>query len=187
MIVFKQIKKVRFIGINANRNANKSVTVNWKTADEEDVLNYEVEKSTDGENFAVVKNTNPGMAYIFDDERAEQGAITYRIKAIHTDGSILYSNVEKVGALPSEISIKATPNPVYDNIIKIQFCNQPLGKYQMQMMNQAGQIVLTKEVSINSYLQIIEIPAMAFANGIYQMHFIDKNKKSQMLKLSLLK
>lgn len=186
MIVFKQTKRVRFMDIYAGRNANKTVTVNWKTADEDDVLSYEVEKSTDAVTYVTVKNTNPGLTYIFDDEEAGIGALTYRIKATHTDGSISYSPLAFVQALPTQVSITATPNPVYDQLIKLQFSNQPLGKYHLQMTNPAGQTVLVKEININSYLQTIEIPRSRFAKGIYTIRISSKKGMDQVITLSLL-
>ena len=60
-------------------------------------------------------------------------------------------------------------NPI-NNVLNIQFSNQPLGTYQVRLVNTAGQTVSSKEVSVTSsnIAQSIQLQS-TLAKGNYEL------------------
>ncbi|MFT3908766.1 MAG: T9SS type A sorting domain-containing protein [Ferruginibacter sp.] len=49
------------------------------------------------------------------------------------------------------------PNPVTDGIVKLSFNNQPVGKYNVQLLDMAGKTISNQSIVINSKTQVQEI------------------------------
>ncbi len=50
-----------------------------------------------------------------------------------------------MGTLKQDINIY--PNPITDGMIHLQFMNEPEGKYLLRLMNKAGQVILSRQVT----------------------------------------
>ncbi|MFP5039898.1 T9SS type A sorting domain-containing protein [Parasediminibacterium sp. JCM 36343] len=174
-IVFKPtVLAVNSITATASLNSgNISATVSWKTAGEDKVAGYTVEKSTDGTAYtaigtATAKNTATA-AYSYVDNSVANGTTYYRIKATSADGSVGYSNVTTVvkGAV---ISYSLYPNPVINSKLNVKLENVNAGKYTVSMYNSLGQKVHEEMVSHSGgtaahSLSITE----KLANGVYNV------------------
>ncbi|RYD70693.1 MAG: T9SS type A sorting domain-containing protein [Verrucomicrobiaceae bacterium] len=114
------ILPVTFLGINAKKE-NNAVRVLWDVAQEVDVLTYDVERSTDGVNFArvgsVPANGKPAYSFV-DGTSASQGTVYYRVKNVDLDGRFKYSSVVKLSGknAASTIVVKAFPVPARDGL-----------------------------------------------------------------------
>ncbi|HJS55279.1 MAG TPA: T9SS type A sorting domain-containing protein, partial [Chitinophagaceae bacterium] len=53
--------------------------------------------------------------------------------------------------------ISIYPNPVTNGFIKVSFADQPAGKYHVDLIDIAGKLIQSKEVNINSKMQIEEV------------------------------
>jgi hypothetical protein len=53
--------------------------------------------------------------------------------------------------------IAVYPNPVTNGFVKVSFANQPAGRYSVELIDIAGKLVQSKEVNINSSMQIEEV------------------------------
>jgi len=70
-------------------------------------------------------------------------------------------------------------------LVKLSFANQLPGKYQIQLLDIAGQVVSTKNITINNKTQVEEfkLPEM-IAHGNYMVKVIsDDNKLTGISKL----
>lgn len=157
MIVFKQsiVLPVKFIEVSANWNAVNGIDVNWVTENESSLVKYEVERSSDGIHFIAIDNQQPlntgaRASYLQKDELPLSGINYYRIKAYNSNGTILYSKIVKV--LPKLLmsSIKVFPNPVAGRTIFIQFQNQPVGKYKVEIAAADGKLVYSDYLSTDT-------------------------------------
>ncbi len=90
---------------------NETIVVTWRTGEEVDLQHFEVERSTDGENFVVIgkvpaKGSNSD--YRFEDTSLShmKNVFYYRLKIVDTDGSYEYTDALPV--LPKISSIKRT-------------------------------------------------------------------------------
>lgn len=53
--------------------------------------------------------------------------------------------------------IAVYPNPVANGYVKVSFADQPAGKYRVDLLDVAGKLIQSKEVNINSSMQIEEV------------------------------
>ena len=54
-------------------------------------------------------------------------------------------------------SITVYPNPVTDGLVKLAFNNQPAGKYNVQVLDMSGKMMMSQDIVINSKSQVQEI------------------------------
>ncbi|MDB5251485.1 MAG: C-terminal target protein [Flaviaesturariibacter sp.] len=54
-------------------------------------------------------------------------------------------------------SISVFPNPVTNGVVKVSFADQPMGRYQVQLLDLGGKLISTREVSIGGKTQLEEI------------------------------
>ena len=65
-------------------------------------------------------------------------------------------------------NILVYPNPVTDGLVKLVFNNQPAGKYNVQVLDMNGKMMMSQDVTINSKSQVQEIKLPAsIAKGNY--------------------
>jgi len=65
-------------------------------------------------------------------------------------------------------SITVYPNPVTDGLVKLAFNNQPAGRYNVQVLDMSGKMMMSQDITINgkSQVQEIKLPA-SIAKGNY--------------------
>ena len=78
------------------------------------------------------------------------------------------------------------PNPINANgIVKVSFDSQPVGRYQLQLLDLAGKLIISQEVNVQNKLQIeeLKLPQM-LSGGTYLVKvFSETNKVSSISKL----
>jgi hypothetical protein len=165
-----------------------NVFIEWKTENESDVKNYEVEYSKDGIHFSKtgMVNSKEGLSnsYLFIHHEAQKGNNFYRIKINKSNGGVEYEKVIKVFISEHSPSIKIYPNPVKEGIIKVQFINQPKGKYRFSLFNSIGQKIATKEIMYpgGEGLQTFK-PNVDFIQGVYNLEILKPNGDIKTLKV----
>ena len=170
---------VTITSVAANRKEDRSIEVSWKVENELNISSYDVQRSADGSNFGGINSrpalvNNGGRAtYNHNDGAPLMADNFYRIKATSMSGQVQYSAIVKVTALKQAGSISVYPNPVVDGNVQVRFISQPLGKYQLQLSNAAGQVLYKAAVSVNSAAQsqTIALPANT-TSGSYQLKVI---------------
>ncbi|MDB5200792.1 MAG: hypothetical protein JWQ27_201 [Ferruginibacter sp.] len=177
-IIFKPmtVLPVTISSISANRNSDKSISVNWKVENELNMKQYDLERSADGRSFSKIAQAMPqapnggSAAYNKIDVAPLAADNFYRVKAISLNGLVQYSSIVKVGSTKTTASIGVYPNPVEGNIMNVQFTNQANGAYQLQLTNKAGQLVYkgTMQISNSNDVQSVDL-GNAVSTGIYQL------------------
>ena len=110
---------LKFLSFNAQKCNKTSVCLDWKTANEQHVSHFEIERSEDGRVFRSVgtksANNQPANSYNATDNFSSLSntKIFYRIKQIDTDGKYSYSDVRTV-MNTDKISLGIYPNPATD-------------------------------------------------------------------------
>lgn len=166
-VVFKFISRVQIPLTTAERNADKSVTVKWTASDEEEVYNYQIERSFDGTIFTGIAFKNLFQSYSFLDETLGFSGAYYRIKAVHNDAFVKYGPTVFVPEISRERFIKIVSNPVNEGTIGVEFRNQELGSYLIKLLDASGKTVLTKAIDIRGYRLVVNLPFNNLAKGIY--------------------
>jgi hypothetical protein len=179
---------ISFIGIKAYQQG-ANIAVEWKVANELNMKNYEVEKSTDGSSFSKVAtqsatgNNNIDITYNWLDLTPVAGNNFYRVKGIANSGEVKYSPVVKVTIDKATSGIIVYPNPVINKLINVEFKGMNKGVYQFRVINSLGQVMFTKQLTHagGSATQMIGLGNLA--EGSYQLEIInpDNNRTTRML------
>lgn len=122
---------LRFLSFTAQKCGN-NICLNWKTADEQNVSYFEIERSTDGRNFTAIKNepakNQPLNLYSYADDVSgfSNGKLLYRIRQVDTDGKVTYSRVVVMSVDGQGISI-------YPSVFSKSFTTQNYSNSKMKL------------------------------------------------------
>ncbi|MEQ1553172.1 MAG: hypothetical protein ABL929_03280 [Ferruginibacter sp.] len=197
MIVFKPTATTNFTTISANRNSDKTITINWGTANEKNINNYSIEKSADGINFATIgtqvatANNGGNPTYSKLDATASLAANWYRVKANNTNNTTKYSAIAMVAAVLAATEtnipqISIWPNPVVNKTLKVHFV-QKAGNYKVQLVSANGKIIYTNSLAIASNNEVKEIAlSKDIAAGKYELVVISSSNQKEIIPIVLL-
>jgi hypothetical protein len=174
---------VEFLNITA-RPFGKAAEVIWNTALENSVSHYEVERSKDGNQFAVlgqVKAQSGSLSntYRFIDEQAFTGTNYYRVKSIDTDGKFKFSPVVKASiyALATDKKLLVYPNPARESV-SMQLNNAiPAGLYRLRLVDAAGRIIMQQQVNYSGGNAVLAISLDKVGRGNYRLQVLNNNGK----------
>ena len=153
---------------------NNAVNINWKTINENNIEQYNIEKSVDDNNFVNSTDIKPNNAivnnYHWVDAHPAEGNNYYRIRSINFSGIIVYSEVRKVYIEKRTPGIKIYPNPATSGNFNLQMINQQPGIYEIRLMNSFGQTFMTKSIQHAGGSSIENLkPGQSIPKGIYQL------------------
>jgi uncharacterized repeat protein (TIGR03803 family) len=163
---------VQFITFTA-QNKGQSVLLSWQTASEQNSDHFEIERSTNGNNFAAIgkvaagNTTNNVSAYHFSDEHPYKGTNFYRLKEVDVDGTYLYSRIVLINfGQPGKFTIN--PNPVINRlIIKLQ---QGSHFVSASLFDASGRFISKQTISGED----LKIDVQHLPTGLYMLKLIDK-------------
>ena len=171
---------LNFLSFDGNLK-NTTVQLNWKTANEINAKNFEVERSLNGSNFERIglvnasRNSAPVNEYRFDDINASSLKSTnlyYRLKQVDNDGKYQFSKAVRIKLSSSNKTVSIYPNPV-KSMLNFVFATTSEEVLSLTISDISGKIMLqqTKKVSTaenNSYgLYVGNLPT-----GIYSLKII---------------
>jgi hypothetical protein len=170
---------LRFVTISAVHE-NASVKINWQTANEVAVQNYEVQRSTDGVSFSTIatipaKNMNL-QSYQHIDETISSSKLYYRIKANDQDGRSRYSNTVSL-ASDNIQKIELLTNPVH-NTIQLVTQNLPVSVYNYHLVNAKGQVYKTGSFSCGGS-SVVALPVFNITEGWYTLILAKPGEQKQ--------
>ena len=162
------------------KNENDNVTINWSTASETDNDYFEIERSTDAENFEAIANipgagySNEVLNYSIQDNAALEGTVYYRLKQTDFNGAFTYSYILPVQiGISNELQISNIINS--DNSISFVYNNNEGGTTQIKLLDISGRVVKTQEVS-GSGSQLVRIGMGGLSHGVYVLHLTLDNQ-----------
>jgi Secretion system C-terminal sorting domain len=148
---------------------NSKVTLNWQTASETNVKNFDIEKSLDGKNFIKIKevkaNNTPSVYQAFDDNFTESAY--YRLKTNDLDGKTDYSKTVFV-AYNKKQKLQIFPNPVKDKITILG-----ASKDDFKITDLLGRVILRGPLSDNQ----TEVDVSALPSGLYLLQIKEAVEK----------
>lgn len=152
---------------------NTKANISWKALEQQDVVNYALEKSIDAVSFkgiAIVNaNGNITANYSFIDANPTPNINYYRIKITNKDGSTSYSKIVNVSFLKLA-AIQIAPTPIIASKLTIIANNLILGRYTLNLYNVLGQSILQTQVNILSPMQTINLSLNnAVQKGTYRL------------------
>ena len=171
--------------------ANAGVNVTWTVANEVNIKQYTVERSTDGgANYASIttqtaKNSVGAAitAYQSFDALPKMGDNLYHIRIESDNGTVTYSQVVKVTIRQTnqKPSITMYPNPVRGNEgVQLQLSNLSAGSYLLSLYSGSGQTVYQKKITVsqNNTVQTEKVGLYgSLAQGSYSVKMSDSKGK----------
>jgi ELWxxDGT repeat protein len=162
---------VRLISFNGTLNNDKTVSLQWKVEEQLNIIRYEIEKSTTGNNFIAIGNVNANTLNTFTYQYKDVSVITdkvfYRIKIIDQNGRIAYSDIVNIN-IKKNNSIRLYPVPAVNYII-IQTKDAAQLNSIATIIDNKGRMM--QQVKINSANQWVNIGG--WAAGLYYVKLTD--------------
>jgi len=166
---------VSFANISATKNSD-GVNVQWAVANELKIVNFKVERSTNGSSFqdiATIKTTG-ATNYAMEDANipASVTSLYYRIKSIGEEGNFKYSSIAKLTTNNSPLTtISINPNPVQQTI-NILLASANRGNYAVKILTVTG-VELFRREGVAANGNTISMDASHLASGIYMVELTD--------------
>lgn len=173
---------LNFLSFEAKPDAfGKTVDLNWKTTNEVNTKNFEIQKRTDATDFVTIgsvksNNVSGFQNYSFKDLNASAGASYYRILQFDNDGSSSPSEIISVNN-SAVASLKVYPNPVAEtlNISHVAAANGA----SFRILSLDGKTLLQGAANANTTSTSIDVSRLS--TGAYMLIF-DNNASSSSLK-----
>ncbi|GLR15611.1 T9SS type A sorting domain-containing protein [Portibacter lacus] len=142
--------------------------LNWETAIEINLDEYQIERSSDGDHFQMIGKVIPGNLefdnqYQFLDRDRTDGISFYRLKIIDLDGSFEYSNTVVLYHKGRDHGIKVSPNPATSFVMVTGLSEE---NSNAVLRDQMGRIIAKQSVINNSQILLSYLP-----NGTYYISF----------------
>lgn len=153
------------------QKVGNGVQLNWSTAQEQNSKNFEVERSTDQNNWSTVATVsatggNSTTNYSATDNNPANGVNYYRLKMVDADNSFAYSAVKSV-SFSTGFSVSISPNPAstYINV-------------ELSGNNNSSRVIVSDLNGKMVYSQITTAPKLqintsTFSKGMYIVKVIN--------------
>ncbi|CAN5886400.1 hypothetical protein BH11BAC4_BH11BAC4_06730 [soil metagenome] len=148
---------IHLIDFNVTNGIN-SVTLSWKTDNEINNRGYEIQRSSNGTNwatadFVAAHTSSAGIhEYQWQDWFPLSGQSYYRLKQIDMDGNFIQTKILPVNRTGRPATVRIYPNPVRE-FLQVDF-RRNIRTGNMQLYNSGGQLLLTRVISLQSSVQI---------------------------------
>jgi Secretion system C-terminal sorting domain len=161
---------VKLLYWTALAEGNK-VRLSWNVEQEQDVAKYDIEKSTDGNNFSgllsVVSLQKPSWLYTAYDYIPTPGWNFYRLRITDKSGSITYAGTRKIWYDKGLQMAIISPNPATD-FVHIQIPAAYAGKVMLRLYSADGRLV----DELNPATGSIRLNVKHFDAGTYLLKII---------------
>jgi len=165
--------------------------LNWSTSQEENTGYFQIERSLDGRNYTAIGrvtaayNSNRQTNYSFVDPGPGAGSNFYRLIMVGLDGKTTYSDVVVVNFNASAgRMVSVYPNPAHGSF-QLLFQNMTPGRYAMNLLNSAGQTVMTKFIQVanaTSYNEMVGLGSN-LSPGTYMVRIVDSQNRSYITRI----
>lgn len=176
---------VKITSLNTSLNTNTSGKISWQIAEQINVKQYELEKSTDGVNFSFVTAVLPASNidnYSADDNTLSDGINYYRIKVIGNNGSYAYSSIVTLTLKGNTDAIKVFPNPVKDRLFIWVPAQTKVNK--LVIIDAVGKKIMEK-TALSNATNVSDIEVSKLPKGIYNIQII--TNKNEVKNISFIK
>ena len=163
---------MHFISVGAQRKTG-ATEVRWKTASEDGVDRYEVERMNTNGSFGKIgsvksHNSLAETEYMYMDGLPLTGTAMYRVRSVDKDGQYFYSRIVSVSE-NSTGAIVVLNNPAHEAIY-VSASAAYKGKYHYELFSTSGQLMQSGSLSISGG-DIVTIPlTMKPVAGIYLLN-----------------
>jgi hypothetical protein len=162
--------------------------LNWRTASEQNVKNFEVEYSANGTQFTVAgtvlaKNASEGAVYRYVNAQGT-GKGYYRLKIVDVDGHVGYSRVVSVDTKCNGTkSVSLYPNPLTANQNLSVIISGYEGSIKGELVSMTGQVIRTYSLKNGTNT----LPVDKVAQATYMMRVTDAAGETESFRVIIVK
>ena len=157
---------VQFLNLSGVLQVNQ-VLLNWSVIASKEVDRFEVERSTDNQNYiytgvvSQLVKLNEIQSFTFNDDisQVNKSIIYYRIKVIGKAGEIKYSNIIVVRKQQSKALLSIMPNPAKDYVF-INFVAEKESEVTIRLIDNIGKTVLIKTQKVAKGNNTLILPGL---------------------------
>ena len=168
---------VTLLQLDARKETNGTVSVNWSTASETNNRYFEVERSADGNRFETIgrvegsKNGDLGARYTFVDPAPIAGINYYRLVQADLDGSRKSLGIRKV-EVAKGAGVRVYPNPVQNNQVWIYSGATTSEILSFNLINLSGKTIRSGRLTSTATV----VNTTGLARGIYVLDISNGQK-----------
>lgn len=161
----------------------------WKTESELNNDYFEVQRSREGGEFAVIGKvegngtTKNAIEYMYEDASLQFGKNYYRLKQVDFDGKSSFSNtivLEYTGI--SQLGLKVFPNPTKYTNINLKVSSSHSDVTMVRLFDLTGKIVYKEELNAEQIGSEIQIKTNTLKSGMYVLEVMQgKGRATQRL------
>ena len=159
--------------------SNGIAKVNWITATELNTDHFEIERSSNGRDFATIGKVNANgsstttKSYSYSDDASKlKGTIYYRLKSVDKSGAFSYSAVvSKEVSLISKYITKLYPNPLrVGQDLKFTYHSERAINVVFQLVNVQGRKVSNSNITVSAGNNNLSLYSNGISAGIYHLN-----------------
>lgn len=171
---------VEFISFNAKK-ADNGVQLLWTVGTEINVDRYEIERSSDGVNFAKIGSTPAisSSSYSFTDSKPLAGVAYYRVRNVDHDGQYAYTPVLKYNNGQVSGLTKVFPT-LTKGLVTFQHPSVT-GKATITILTQEGKTLRTLTLSRGTIATPVDLST--YPSGTYLLRFVAENSATETFRI----
>jgi hypothetical protein len=155
------------------RKTGPAVWLRCNTEAESNLVRYELLRSANGTDFELLQqtaalNSNGPVSYEWTDQRPLPGTSFYKVGVLERDGRRSYSTTVRITST-GKAQLSVYPNPVAEQLW-VTLPNNLAGRYELRIINTAGQTVLRQAHTLNGGNRQLEVQlGQGMAPGRYSL------------------
>jgi predicted esterase len=156
-----------------------TVSLEWQVSNEQQVKNYEVEKSNNGADWISIANIKPQAGqgrktYRFTDELPFDHINYYRVKQIDLDQRFSYSPVKTAAIRLSGLRVNVLPNPFSSSLqLKVNGKNRIA---LVELFNSSGSRIISEKKSLDGSALNFSLDGLgSLPDGVYFLKLTSEN------------
>jgi hypothetical protein len=163
---------------------NGIVKLNWTTSREDEVVNYFIEKSTDGRNFTSTSsipgsnNGNDVNYYKWSDVYSTGQVLYYRVRLVTVNRQKI-SRIIKLGSTSSKLAFSSVPNP-FAGKLSAEINSGDPQVVIVQLVDNSGRLIRRQSYVLTAGITSIQLNTESIPSGLYTLQLIgDKSTISK--------
>ncbi len=178
---------IQFNYFNAAKG-NDYNTLNWLASCGSSQATFEVQRSTDGNNFTTINTIvasqlrcSQPFNYV-DNSSNLYSTVYYRIKSTEFTGSVTYSSIIKLSSQQKNMQLLAVlPNPA-TNMAKLSIASIQNNIIRLAIISMDGKVVQQSNVPLQAGISIINVDVAHLASGTYFIKGIFSSGQTDVIK-----
>jgi len=158
-------------------NAYQQAVLNWKTTENNQVEQFEVQRAAGNESFQTIAvvpaGKEPGSAhYAYTDAGCSAGACKYRLLVHKRSGSRSYTNTIRIETnVDQKPNITLLGNPSRD-VVAFTCASYPAGMLSATLFDMGGRIVSRKTLLVKGDKQLVALNTQHIPPGTYMLQVV---------------